>query len=279
VFAWSLTTEVYAARGETHLSKQIDDALPRPLNWVDDATGGGSVVIIGQGITDPTGIQETEIFNKSVEHVWSIDGTAIKAGAPVLTPDLAAANGRLWPPPGTRYALALDGVELQAPIVRQVGTSRLYRLPPGPMKLAAAVTGIQSDGWMAAPDADSPATASYTRYDVSRDGPGLAVVTLSRVASCPRQEAPGVVTVTIGPVTVGPDKEPKISRVTAVKRGLVEPCSGTGFSLSVPNRPWRMEVSIKPTFVPQEVDPARFSDRRHLGAVVTRIGFQPLFGS
>jgi len=278
VIAWSLTTEVYAAKGETHLSKQIDKALPKPLNWVDDATGGGSVVVIGQGITDPTGIQETEIFNKSIKHVWSIDGTAIKAGAPVLTPDLQAANGKLYPAPGTRYALALNGVELQAPLVRQVGQSRLYRLPPGPMKLAAAVTGIQSDGWMAAPDANTPATASYTRYAVSHDGPGLAVVTLSRVASCPKQEAPGRVTVKIGPVGVGPDKEPKIARVTAVKRGVVRACSATGFSLSVPDRPWRMEVSVAPTFVPQEVDPVHFSDRRHLGAVVTRIGFQPLFG-
>ena len=278
VVAWSLTTEVYAARGETHLSTQIDDALPKPLNWVDDATHGGSVVVIGQGITDPTGIQETEIFNKSVKHVWSIDGTAIKAGAPVLTPDLEGADGRLSPSPGTQYALALNGVELQAPLVRQVGSSRLYRLPGGPMKLAAAVTGIQSDGWIAAPDANTPATASYTRYDVSHDGPGLAVVTLSRVASCPTNEAPGVATVTIGPVGVGADKEPRITRVTAVKRGLVRPCSATGFSLGVPNRPWRMEVSIRPTFVPQEVDPVHFSDRRHLGAVVTRIGFQPLFG-
>jgi hypothetical protein len=278
VLGWSLTTEVYAARGETHLSRQIDDVLPRPLNWVDDATRGGSVVVIGQGITDPTGIQETEIFNKSFKKLWSIDGTAIKAGAPVLTPNLQAADGTLWPPPGTKYALALNGVELQAPLVRQVGSMRLYRLPEGPLKLAAAVTGIQSDGWMAAPDASSSATASYTRYDVAHDGAGLAVVTLSRVASCPKTEAPGRVTVKIGPVGVSPDQEPKIARVTAVKRGLVKPCSATGFSLSVPNRPWRMEVSIKPTFVPQEVDPVRFSDRRHLGAVVTRIGFQPLFG-
>jgi hypothetical protein len=277
VLAWSLTTEVYAARGETHLSTQIDEALPRPLNWVDDATHGGSVVVIGQGITDPTGIQETEIFNKSIKKLWSIDGTAIKAGAPVLTPNLQAANGGLWPPPETKYALALNGIDLQAPLVRQVGSMRLYRLSGGPMKLAAAVTGIQSDGWMAAPDATTPATASYTRYDVSHDGPGLAVVTLSRVASCPTNESPGRVTVKIGPVGVGPDQEPTIARVTSVKRGLVKPCIATGFSLSVPNRPWRMEVSIKPTFVPQEVDPARFSDRRHLGAVVTRIGFQPLF--
>jgi hypothetical protein len=278
VVAWSLTAEVYAARGETRLSTQIDEALPRPLNWVDNATGVRPVVVIGQGITDPTGIQETEFFNKSIRKVWSIDGTAIRTGAPVLTPDLEAANGRLWPAPGTQYALALNGVELQAELVRQVGQSRLYRLAAGPMKLASAVTGVQSDGWVAAADAVSPAIASYTRYDVAHDGPGLAVVQLSRVASCPKHEAPGRVTVKIGPVGVSPDKEPTIAHVTAVARRVIRPCSATGAALSVPGGPWRMEVSITPTFVPQEVDPARFSDRRHLGAVVTRIGFEPLFG-
>ena len=158
-----MTAEVYAARGERHLSTQIDQNLPKPLDWVDRKTGGGSVVVIGQGITDPTGIWETEFFNKSIRKMWSIDGTAARVGGPVLTPDLAAANGRLWPPPDTQYALALNGVELQGRLVKQVGQSRLYRLDGGPLNLAAAVTGVQSDGWMAAPDAQSPAMASYTR--------------------------------------------------------------------------------------------------------------------
>ncbi len=277
VVAWSLTTEVYAARGETRLSEQIDRALPRPLDWVDDSTHGGSVVILGQGITDPTGIQETEFFNKSVRKVWSIDGTAIRAGAPVVTPDLTAANGELSPTPGTQYALALNGVELQGTLVRQVGDSRLYRLDGGPLRLAAAVTGIQSDGWMAAPDENTPATASYTRYDVSRDGPGFAVGVLSRVASCGK-DYPGRATVRIGTVGIGADKEPRIARVTDVWHGVVHRCKATGFSLPVPRKPWRVEISVAPTFVPQELDPAHFSDRRHLGAVVQNLHFQPLFG-
>jgi hypothetical protein len=279
VVSWSMTAEVYAAKGETRLSRQIAHNLPAPLEWVDDVTHGGSVVILGQAITDPTGIEETEIFNKSVHKVWSIDGTAVKAGAPNVTPDLETANGRLWPSPETKYALALNGVELQGKQVTQVGNMRLYELDGRPLRLKAAVTGIQADGWMVAPDSDTPATASYTRYDVSRDGPGFAFVQLSRVASCPKREAAGIATIKIGPVGVSSEKEPEIAHVTGVKRAVVRPCTTTpGVLLRVPKRPWRMEVSISPTFVPQEVDPAHFSDRRHLGAVVEKIGFEPLFG-
>jgi hypothetical protein len=286
VVAWSLTTEVYAADGERNLSTQVDRGLPKPYDWVDQATGGGSVVVLGQGITDPTNIWETEFFNTSIAKMWSLDGTAQKVGGPILTPDLQADNGRLTPNPGTQYALALNGIELQAPLVRQVGNDRLYRLDDRPLKLAAAVTGLESDGWMSAPDANSPAKASYTRYDVSHDGPGFAVGRLSRVASCGK-DMPGRATVKIGPVGIGPDKQPTIKHVTAIwprpaeaARGenIVHQCRTTGFALPAPTVPWRLEISITPTFVPRELDPKRFSDTRHLGAVLKGVGFQPLFG-
>jgi hypothetical protein len=286
VVAWSLTAEVYAANGERNLSAQIDRGLPKPYDWVDDDTRGGSVVVIGQGITDATNIWETEFFNKSIRKMWSLDGSAQKVGGPILTPDLSADNGSLTPNPETHYALALNGIELQAPLVRQVGKDRLYRLDGRPLKLAAAVTGLESDGWMSAPDAQSPATASYTRYDVSHDGPGFAVGRLSRVASCGK-DMPGRATVKIGPVGIGPDKQPTIKHVTAIwprpaeaARGenIVHQCRTTGFALPAPTVPWRLEISITPTFVPRELDPKRFSDTRHLGAVLKGVGFQPLFG-
>jgi hypothetical protein len=284
VGAWSLTAEVYAAHGEENLSRLFARSFPKPYNWVDQATQGGSVVVLGQQITDPTGINLTEFWNRSIRKMWSLDGTAPGPG-PILTPDLEAANGTLTPNPGTEYALALNGIELQAPVVARRGTSTLYRLDGRPLKLAAAVTGLESDGWMSAPDANSPATFSYTRYDVSRDGPGFAVGRLSRVASCGK-DIPGKATVKIGPVGIGPDKQPTITHVTAVwptraqaARGenIVHQCKATGFALPAPSVPWRLQISITPTFVPHQLDP-RFSDRRHLGAVAENIGFQPLFG-
>ncbi len=277
VLVWSLTAEVYAAAGERDLSTRIAEHLPTPYDWVDEATGGKSVVVLGQGITDPTGVQQTEFWNKSIGKIWSLDGTARFVGGPILTPDLEEADGTLTPTPGTEYALALNGIELQAPVVDRRGNDRLYRVGGAPLRLAAAVTGVVSDGWIVDSDGDGVATASYTRYDVSGDGPGFAVGRLSRVASCPRKRVPGTATVKIGPVTIGPDKQPAIARVTASTTFVVPHCKADGYALSPPDAPWRVEISITPTFVPHDLDPS-FSDRRRLGAVVQSIGFQPLFG-
>ncbi|MCS7007483.1 MAG: hypothetical protein RMM28_07210, partial [Thermoleophilia bacterium] len=187
VVAWSLTTQVYAAEGERTLSDQAAANFSRPFDWVDRATRGGSVVILGQQITDATNIWLTEFFNRSIRKVWSIDGSALKAGAPVLTPDLASIDGTLTPSPGTEYALALNGVELDGPVVARRGSDRLHRIDGGPLRLKAALSGVQSDGWMAAPERSEERTAraAYTRYDVSGDGPGFALVKLSRVEWCP----------------------------------------------------------------------------------------------
>jgi hypothetical protein len=84
--------------------------------------------------------------------------------------------------------------------------------------------------------------------------------------------------VRIGPVGIGPDKQPRIDHVTETRRFDVPDCEASGTTLDPPDVPWRMEITLTPTFVPAEVDPSR-SDRRHLGAVIERADFQPLFGS
>lgn len=266
VLTWSLNAEVYAAAGERDLSQTIERHLPKPHNWVEQATGGRSVIVLGQQISDATGIWLTEFFNPEIRGIWSLDGTARYVGGPILTPDLKATDGTLTPLPGTDYALALNGVELQAPVVARRGRDTLYRIDDRPLKLASAVTGLYSDGWMAD-------NAAYTRYDISRDGPGFAVVKLSRVEWC-GGDVPGKATVRIGPVTIGPDRQPTIAKATDTQTKIVHQCIATPFLLAVPKRPWRLEVTIKPTFSPHDLDPSH-SDRRQLGAVFFA-GFQPL---
>ena len=280
VVAWGLTGQVYAAEGERTFSEQIDRNLPRPYDWVEEATGGGSVVVLGQHITDATGIWLTEFFNPSVRKIWSLDGSARAVGGPILTPDLDAVDGTLTPVPGTDYVLAVNGVTLQAPVVAQRENAVLYRIDGSPVKLKDALVGRSSDGWMTGSAEDPVARASYTRYDVSADEPGLAVVRLARSTRwCPDPSArtTGKVTVRIGPVGIGQDNQPRIERVTETRRFEVPDCEASGTTLNPPNQPWRMEITLSPTFVPADVDPSR-SDRRHLGAVIERAGFQPLFG-
>ena len=277
VLAWSLTTQVYAAASERDLSQRIAGNLTEPYDWVDRATGGESVVVLAQQISDPTGIQLTEFFNPSIKKLWSLDGTISRAGGPILTPDLGATDGTLAPSPETAYVLAVNGVEVNAPVVVPRGRDALYRIDGQPIRLKAALTGVESDGWMIGSSEDPVARASYTRYDVSRDGPGFALVKLSRVEWCPTPErlGEGVATIRIGPVAIGEDKQPALREVTATRSGVVRNCRITPFLLPVPDEPWRVEIEIAPTFVPRELDPAS-SENRKLGAVVSA-GFQPLF--
>jgi hypothetical protein len=277
VLAWSLTTQVYAAASERDLSQRIAGNLTEPYDWVDRATGGESVVVLAQQISDPTGIQLTEFFNPSIKKLWSLDGTISRAGGPILTPDLGATDGTLTPSPETEYVLAVNGVEVDAPIVVPRGRDALYRIDGQPIRLKAALTGVESDGWMIGSSEDPVARASYTRYDVSRDGPGFALVKLSRVEWCPTPQrlGEGVATIRIGPVAIGEDKQPALREVTATRSGIVRNCRITPFLLPVPDEPWRVEIEIAPTFVPRELDPAS-SENRKLGAVVSA-GFQPLF--
>ncbi len=232
VVSWSMTTQVYAAEGERILSRQVAQNLPKPYDWVERATGGGSVVVLGQQISDPTNIWLTEFFNPAVRKMWSLDGTAIRVGAPILTPDLDATDGTLTPSPETDYALAVNGVTLQAPIVAQRENATLYRLDGRPAKLNEALIGRESDGWIIGMNGEHVARASYTRYDVSGDGPGFAVVKLSRLGWCPDpgRRGAGTATVRIGPVAIGPDKQPAIGGATETRTFLVKDCKPTVFS-------------------------------------------------
>jgi hypothetical protein len=272
VLAWTLTSEVYAAEGERLLAKRVESNLPVPKDWVERETGGGSVVMLGQQmLDDATGIWLTEFFNPSLKKVWSVDGTAPGPGA-ILTPDLAAADGTLTPNPRTDYAITLNGVELQAPEVARVGQYILYRVDQKPLKVAAGVTGVDHDGWISDSDDDRVAEAAYNRFDVSRDGPGFASVNVSRVGACLGAET-AKVTARIGPLGIGRDNQPAIARVTEVQEKPLPDCETNGFLLSPPAGPWRVEVSITPTFIPHELD-VNHSDRRGLGATFTA-GFRP----
>jgi len=279
VLAWGLTGQVYAAEGERDFSEFLDGGLPKPNDWVQEATKGGSVVVLGQQITDPTNIQLTEFFNPSIQKMWSLDGTAIKVGSPILTPDLNAVDGTLTPNPETKYALAVNGVKLQAPIVAKRKNAVLYRIDGRPIQLQDALVGRQTDGWMVGSSEDPVARASYTRYDVSKDEPGFAKVELTRIGWCPKpgRRQTGKATVRIGPVGIGPDKQPRIDHVTETRHFDVPDCKAEGVTLTPPGVPWRMEITLEPTFRPKDIDPTS-SENRFLGAVIVEAGFQPLFG-
>jgi hypothetical protein len=255
---WSTATQIYAAQGERDLSDRIALNMHQPANWLDRLTGGGSTVFLGQQLTDPTGVWLLEFWNRSIEKVWSTDGSAPGPG-PILTPDLALTDGTLTPSPETEWAVTANGVTLLADQRAEIGTTHVYALD-GPLRVRYAQDGVYSDGWMGR-------ESSYSRYDGGELGPSLAKVTLSRSAWCSDLDVPGNVVVRIGTAAVV-DKQPAIGEVTDERRFVIRACEVRPVVVRAPEGPWRIEVSISPPFVPAELDPGQ-SDRRELGALVS----------
>jgi hypothetical protein len=263
---WTLTSEIYAANGEHRLADRFYATLPKPPDWLDDLTGERSAVFLGQGIGDANPVFLLEFWNRSLENVWSLDGTAPVVGT-VVTPDLGSPDGTLEPDPGAAVAVLVNGVEIRGDgPARKVGDYTVVPLD-GPIRLPQSVTGIGEGGWMGA-------EAAYNKFDVPAGERGFARVVLSRSAWC-GTDVPGNVTVRIGPLVVNEHNQPAVGRVTSTATGVINACEQQlPFLLRAPGGPFRVEVSIDPTFSPRELDPS-LADTRQLGAVAN-FGYEPL---
>ena len=121
---------------------------------------------------------------------------------------------------------------------------------------------------MTAPSADVPAFSAYNRFDGGTAGNAITVVKLTRIGYA-GTDVPGHVTVKLGTLVVGPDKQPAIGRVLQTKPVTIHSCidptrllCATGVSFRNPGVPFRIEVTVTPTFSPHDFDPA--ADARHL---------------
>ena len=254
-FAWTLTAEIYAARGFNTQAQQLHTNLPKPLDWVDEATGGEPSMYFGQAIDDANGIYLLEFWNRTVKKVWSLDGSAPGPG-PTLSPDLASPDGTLKPSPSVNWVVGENDVRLAGEKVGEPrGSLQLYRTD-GTLRLESAVGGILGDGWMSS-------SASFTQYAAPEGGSrGFVKVFLSRSGWC-GTDVPGKVTVTVGSVIVSKN-QPALGDVRTAREGVLHACAGLPFLIPV-TVPFRVEVTIEPTFSPAKLDP-RSSDLRELGA-------------
>ena len=261
VLAWSLTTEIYAANGERYASDAVYANLPKPPDWVEETTRGAPTVFVGQGI-DAAAAWQVEFWNPNIRWFWGIDGTAPGPGART-TPDLERTDGTQRPADlGAEYAVAVNGVQIAAPVVTTVGGAVLHDLGGDPVRLGQTTSGISPDGWMVR-------QATFTRYRVD-DRPRGVTVRFSRQGAC---GAPAVeVRARVGPVTIGPNRQPALGGVTDEAVTVLPQCKVVGVFLRVPPGPWRVEAEVAETFVPHELD-ERSGDRRELGAVVA---FEPV---
>jgi hypothetical protein len=86
---------------------------------------------------------------------------------------------------------------------------------------------------------------------------------------------PGHVTIRMGLLTIGADKQPHLGKITAVRRWTVNRTQSRVFVIRAPGPRFRVEVTIDPKFVPAKLEPGRSSDRRELGAQVSYTFIEP----
>jgi len=273
VLVWNLGGELTAAAASNAISTSNRSNIRGNATWLDKITGGAPVLYLGQQMQDQTSEWLLEFWNRSLKQVWSLDGTAQGPG-PVLTPNLHETNGTLDPNPHYPYVVAEQGIDV---VGRRVGVHfhraggsfakwTLYRAAE-PLALRGAVTGISPDGWSGLDD------SAYTRYSTAGNRAGTMRITVSR-AEYGGPDLPGHVTIVMGTLVVGADKEPHIGRVTATRRWVVHSHLTKVFTIKAPGPRFRVEVHVDPKFIPAKLDP-NLSDRRELGAVVKYAFVEP----
>jgi hypothetical protein len=302
VLAWNVTGEVAASNGVNNFSQALLKNFPTPPTWIDQATGGKPAIYLGKKITDPQGIWLMEFWNKGLTYVWSLDGTAPPPGrrAPgYVTPDMSpngTLTGKSIPignPPGVNYMVAdndiqVAGKKILRPQVQSVITQDAYGFPihkvvttaapwrllriSRPLRLTSAPVGIDPDGWVTPPlgaQHGTPAFAAYNQFSSPTGKPGWIKIVVSR-SGWQGKDKPGNVTIKVGQLVRGPDKQPALGNVRQVIHYVTH--AGKTRIFYVPaDPPTRIELTVSPTFEPYQFGG---SDRRDLGAEVS-FGFTP----
>ena len=122
------------------------------------------------------------------------------------------------------------------------------------------------DGW-------TGGFSAYTRYSTLGNRAGRIRVVVSRVPWGGPNKT-GHVTVAIGRIVIGNDKQPHLGKPTEVKRFDIHSKEQIPVVLKAPGPRFRVEVTITPTFVPYLLSPDQ-TDRRQLGAKVTYLFLPP----
>jgi hypothetical protein len=265
VLAWTLAGQLSAASASNTFSEEVSKNIDEPLNWIDRATGGQSTLYLGQRLTDYNGLWQMEFWNRSLDHVWSTDGSAPGPG-PVVTPDLINARTGEITSVGIKYVVADPGIELIGDIVDEHvhyagGTPTkwiLYKIIP-PLRLQNSTRGVFQDRW-AAPVSD------YSQFTTPGNEPGYAVINISRRAWGGR-DRPGKVKIQVGTLALGDDSQPALGRVTDRCSFTINRLEQRQFLLRTPPPPFHVRVEIRPGFIPKDLDPRAF-DTRELGAQV-----------
>ena len=231
--------------------------------WVDSRIKGGEQAAFLFGTTaDPASeanvLWQTEFWNRRLSPV--LDLVTEPGGFPQVPSAIDRVTGRVTTNPANlssavRYVVVSDGFHLSGRLVASHPPLALYQVH-SPLRLASAVDGLYADGWMSS-------LAGYSVY-ASGGHAGRVFVSVSR-AAWRGPDKPGRVVIEVGPQHAGQDGLPAISRVTASRRWVIHSGRRKLFSLPTPPAPFRVFVSVDPTFSPAAYGEP---DTRQLGAQV-----------
>jgi hypothetical protein len=222
---------------ESHAVKAAEKAGAEE-SWVDQAIGPGArATFLFTPQLDAQATWQSEFWNRSIEKVLAVGATE-PGGLPGVPGRLDRRTGRLA---GARasYVVAPATYVVAGTVVAGNGPWLLYRAN-SPLRLVSVAEGVAPDVWMGS-------SATYTVYDGPGRAPARVKVLLSRKA-WGGPDVPGHVRVAVGGV---------------VRRGVIHSLEVLRFVLPVPPRPFRVHVTVRPTFSPHDFG---LPDQRHLGA-------------
>lgn len=262
---WALTGAITGSNQAAAAGERQLQAVPQPATWVADTVRGAPVLYLAQQVTDANPLWTHEFWNRNIEKVWSMDGTAPGPG-PTLTPDVVAGDGRLSHDPGYEYAVVERGIDLVGDVLSERGSLRLIRVAR-PLSVNSTVTGRMPDGWVGVKRGDPKSVVgTYSHYTARGKDAGTIFVTVSRKAFC-GPPAPGAVTIEVGTLEFNDNRQPVFGKVTQERGWVVDSCAERVFDIPTPPPPFHVKVTITPPFVPREIDPVHNANEdRFLGA-------------
>jgi hypothetical protein len=249
--AWMLTSEIGTTVASNRAANQFRAHLPKHLNWLDLRVHGKPVTYLGQGILDGNGVLLTEFWNRSLQHVDSLDGSAPGPGL-TYSPNVLQPDGLLSGVQDAPYIVTDQGVRLQAPVVPN-GRWRQLTLyhRAGPWRLLDSLQQVYSDSW-------APHWSTYTYFKPGQRG--TLVVHIGRLGY--NGDAPvGHAVIKVGKVKIV-NGQADLGHVFTTVRTLVHNHAQQVFKIPVQRTPIRVEITVSPTFRASVADP------RHLGAQV-----------
>jgi hypothetical protein len=234
-------------------------------NWVDDAVGTSGEVgfVYGSSVSvNPHLLWQTEFWNRSVRRVYPLETDPTAAySRDELKVD---ADGRLTPKGAGSaatepYVLADPGLGIVGDVIARPGPLALIRVSR-PLRVGSSVNGVHPDGW-------SGPSASLTQYMPLPASSRRMRVRVSR-AGWTGQDVPSRVAIAVGPVKMT-EGGPTLARTTATREWVVHSGLTRTFDIPVPPAPFRIEVTVSPTFSPAQFGQA---DARQLGV---QLAFEP----